>query len=137
MQASNAPQEERREEGSQRKATNGYDPRDTKKKHDVQEKVEPPAARVANDVGTEAAVEPTPALGSVYVTQGEPDAASNTALGSARRHLKFDLEEVERVHAEHGCRACADACECMVLQGKRRQRRRRRRCPNHKRQSVS
>ena len=52
----------------------------------------------------------------MYVAQGEPDAASDTALGAARRHLKFDLEEVERVHAEHGYRARADACERVVLQ---------------------
>jgi hypothetical protein len=52
----------------------------------------------------------------VYVAQGEPDAASDTGLGSARRHLKFDLEEVERVHAEHGYRARADSCKRMVLQ---------------------
>jgi hypothetical protein len=52
----------------------------------------------------------------VYVAQGEPDATSDTSLGSARRHLKFDLEEVERVHAEHGYRARADSCERMILQ---------------------
>jgi len=51
----------------------------------------------------------------VYVAQGEPDAASHTALGSTRRHLKFDLEEVKGIHAEHGYRACADSCERMVL----------------------
>jgi hypothetical protein len=36
--------------------------------------------------------------------------------------LKFDLEEVERVHAEHGYRARADSCERMVLSYKRKQR---------------
>ena len=87
-----------------------------KKKEDVQEKVEAPTARVSSNVGTEATVEPTPALGSVYIAQGEPDAASNTTLGSARRHLKFDLEEVKRVHAEHGYRARTDSCKRMVLQ---------------------
>jgi hypothetical protein len=30
--------------------------------------------------------------------------------------LKFDFEEVERVHAEHGYRARADSCERMILQ---------------------
>jgi hypothetical protein len=52
----------------------------------------------------------------MYVAQGEPDAASDSGLGSARRQLKFDLEEVERVHAEHGYRARTDPCKCMVLQ---------------------
>jgi len=52
----------------------------------------------------------------VNVAQGEPDAASNAALGSSRRHLKFDLEEIEGVHAEHGYRARTNACKRMVLQ---------------------
>jgi len=60
----------------------------------IKEKIEPPTTRIACDVGTEAAVEATPALGSMYVVQGKPDAASNAALGSTRRHLKFDLEEI-------------------------------------------
>jgi len=84
--------------------------------YDVQEKVEPPATRVASDVRTEAAVEPAPALRGPYVAQGKPDAASNATLGSTRQHLKFDLDEVERIHAKHGYYARADACECMVLQ---------------------
>ena len=55
----------------------------------------------------------------MYVAQGEPDATSNPALGSARRHLKFDLDEVERIHAEHSYDSRADSCECMVLQAKK------------------
>ena len=114
MQASNAPQGERRGLSKKRK-TDAKWAHDTKQ-NDVQQKVEPPTAGIASDIGTEAAIEPTPALGSAYVAQGEPDAASNPALGSTRRHLKFDLEEVERVHAEHGYRARADSCERMILQ---------------------
>ena len=52
--------------------------------------------------------------GEVHVrglVQGKLDAASNTALRSTRRHLKFDLDKGERVHAEHGDDSCADACE--------------------------
>jgi hypothetical protein len=85
--------------------------RDTKKE-DVQEKVEPPTACIASDIGTEATAKPTPALGSLYVTHSKSDATSNTALVSARRHLKLDLDGAEWVHAEHGY----DSCECIVLQ---------------------
>jgi len=87
-----------------------------KKKQAVQEKVDPTTARVSCNVGTVAVVEPTPAHGSVYGAQGESDAASNTALGSTRRHLEFDPEEVEQAHAEHGYHARADTCQSVVLQ---------------------
>ena len=105
--------------------------------YNVQEKVEPPTTRVASDVGTEAAVKPMPALGSVYVAQGEPDAASDATLGPTRRHLKFDLDEVERVHAKHGHYSRADACKRMVLQAEvAAVWRQRRWCPSHKHRSV-
>ena len=51
----------------------------------------------------------------MYVAEGAPDAASDAALGLARRHLELDLEQVERVHAEHGRRARADPSERVVL----------------------
>jgi hypothetical protein len=52
----------------------------------------------------------------VYVAQGEPDAAPDASFGSARRHLKLDLEQVQRVHAEHCDGARADAGKRVVLQ---------------------
>jgi len=56
----------------------------------------------------------------VDITEGVPDAASDAALGRARRHLELDLEQVKRVHAEHGNCACADTSKRVVLQSKGR-----------------
>ena len=86
-----------------------------KKKKNAQEKVKTPTARIACNVRTEAAVEPTPPLVGAYVFQGEPDASSDAALGSMRRHLKFDLEQIQRVHAEHCDGSRANSCKRMVL----------------------
>ena len=52
-----------------------------------------------------------------------PDTATDTALGSARRHLELDLEKVERVHAEHGDRSRADSGERVVLKEEKYQER--------------
>lgn len=52
----------------------------------------------------------------MYVAEGTPDAASDAALGLARRHLELDFEQVEWIHAEHGRRARGDPSERVVLQ---------------------
>ena len=86
----------------------------------AQEKVETPAARIARDVRTETAVETAPTLVGMYVAQGEPYAPADAALGSARRHLKLDLEQIERVHAEHRGDARADPGKRVVLQNQKK-----------------
>jgi len=65
----------------------------------IQEKVMPSTARVPRDVRAETTVKPAPSLARVDITEGAPDAASDAALEST---LGTDLEQVERVHAEHG-----------------------------------
>jgi hypothetical protein len=54
------------------------------------------------------------------IPEGAPDAASDAALWPARQYLKPDLEQVERVHAEHGDCARANTGERVVLQSKSR-----------------
>jgi len=77
----------------------------------TQEKVMPSTARVPRDVRAETTVKPAPSLARVDITEGAPDAALESTLGT-------DLEQVERVHAEHGDCAHADTGKCVVLQSK-------------------
>ena len=84
----------------------------------AQEKVKSPTTRVTSDVRSKTAIKPPPSLTRLYITQSQPDAASDTTTRCARRYLKLDFEQVERVHAKHRDRSCSNARKRVVLQTK-------------------
>ena len=47
--------------------------------------------------------------------EGVPYRSPHPAFRLVRGYLELDLEEVERVHAEHGDDACAESREGMIL----------------------
>lgn len=85
---------------------------------DAQEKVKSPTTRVASDIRSNTAIKPAPSLTRVYVTQCQPDTASDTTTRCTRRYLKLDFEQVERVHAEHRDRPRSNTRKRVVLPNK-------------------
>lgn len=81
----------------------------------AQEKVKSPTTRVASDVRSKTAIKPPPSLTRMYITQCQPDTASDTTTRSARRYLKLDFEQVERVHAKHRGRSRSNTSKRVVL----------------------
>ena len=81
----------------------------------AQQKVEPPTTCVTSDVRSKTAIKPPPSLTRVYVTQCQPDTASDTTTRCARRYLKLDFEQVKRVHAKHRDRSRSNTRKRVVL----------------------
>ena len=82
---------------------------------DSQQKVESPTRGVSSDVRADAAIEARPAVPCLDALERLPYRATNPTLRLVSRYLEFDLDEIKRVHAEHGDDACAEPSERMVL----------------------
>jgi hypothetical protein len=88
------------------------------KKLHSQEKIESPARRVPRNIRYEAAIQAAPSLRLLYLPQGVIYVLSDAARRILRRHLEFDLEEVQGVHAQRGGDTSSEPGSCMVLNNK-------------------
>lgn len=81
----------------------------------TQEKIETPTRRVPCNIGYYAAIQTAPALGLLNILQREPYVLSDASWRVLGSDLEFDLEKVERLHAQGGDDTRTKSCSCMIL----------------------